>query len=197
MYQKAMYNYHSELSVRKAQNNEDVHPFSSEWYTWPLIKRPLWFYVGRYYDDNGELEKYGTIACMGNPAIWWLGIATTLFTLVYSLIKRNKEGLILCVMIATTWLTYAFIDREMFIYHFFITLPFVMLTIVFAVSKLVEWKNITKYVMPVLCSIFLGFFIYFYPVFSGIPVDPDYIDQTKWFKAESTSVNEWGHSWYY
>ena len=201
-YQGAMYNYHSELQLRKVKNNEEAHAFSSEWYTWPFMKRPLWFYCGRFYNDDGSLEKYGTIACMGNPAIWWLGIITTIFTLVYSLIKRNKEGLILILMIAITWLTYAFIKREMFIYHYFITLPFVMLTIVFAFSKLIEWKNKFKIILPILCTVFLGFFIYFYPVYSGIPVDPQYIEKTKWFKAEYHSDtkkydNEWGKSWYY
>ncbi len=181
-YQKAMYQYHSELQLRKNATGDEGHPFSSKWYTWPYIGRPLWFYVGRFYNDNDQLVKYGTIACMGNPAIWWLGIITTLFTLIYSLIKRNKEGLILMVMIAATWLTYAFVDREMFIYHYFITLPFVMLTIVFALSRLIEWKNQFKIVIPILCTVFLGFFIYFYPVFSGIPVDIGYIKQTQWFE---------------
>ena len=181
-YQRAMYIYHSELQMRKEATGDEIHPFSSKWYTWPYIGRPLWFYVGRFYDDADHLVKYGTIACMGNPAIWWLGMGTTIITLIYSLIKRNKEGMILMVMIAATWLTYAFIDREMFIYHYFITLPFVMLTIVFALSRLIEWKNHFKILLPILCTIFLGFFIYFYPVFSGIPVDKDYIKQTQWFE---------------
>lgn len=182
-YQKGMYYYHSELQIRKKKNNEEDHAFSSKWYTWPIIKRPLWFYVSRFYNPDGSLDKYGTIACMGNPAIWWLGIGTSLITAIYSLIKRNREGLIITVMIMATWLTYAFIDREMFIYHYFITLPFVMLTIVFALSRLIEWKNSFKILLPILCTIFLGFFIYFYPVYSGIPVEQSYIKETRWFKT--------------
>ena len=182
IYQKAMYNYHSELSLRKSENQENAHPYSSKWYTWPIMKRPLWFYVSRFYNEDPSLSKYGTIACMGNPAIWWLGIGTTIITLVYSLFKRDREGLMIIVMICATWLTYAFVDREMFIYHYFITLPFVMLSIVFAISKLVEWKNAVKIIMPVLCVVFLGFFIYFYPVYSGIPVSHSYITKTQWLK---------------
>ena len=166
-YQKAMYKYHSELTAE--------HPYSSPWYDWPTMKKPMWFYIGRFQDDS-----VGTIACMGNPAIWWIGIVTTAFTLIYTLIKRDKKGAILIAMIAATWLTYAKIGRIMYIYHYFITLPFVMLTIIFTISKLAKWKKQLDYIMPALTLIFLCNFIYFYPIYSGKPVNIDYIKKTEW-----------------
>lgn len=169
-YQKAMYDYHSKL--------EATHPYTSKWYEWPIMKRPLWFYIGRF--DN---DKIGTIACMGNPAIWWLSTATAIFTLIYTIIKKDKEGLIILVMIIATWITYAFIGRIMFIYHYFITLPYMMLTIVFTISKLAKWKSKVDYCIPALCAIFLTFFIYFYPVYSGMPVRLKYIKATEWFNS--------------
>ena len=95
-YQKIMYTYHSKL--------KDSHTYSSKWYEWPIIKRPLWYYIGRF-DDN----KIGTIACMGNPAIWYIGIITTIATLIYGIIKKEKESLIIIAMILSTWLPYSFI----------------------------------------------------------------------------------------
>lgn len=169
-YQKAMYDYHSKL--------EATHPYTSKWYEWPIMKRPLWFYIGRF--DN---DKIGTIACMGNPAIWWLSTATAIFTLIYTIIKKDKEGLIILVMIIATWITYAFIGRIMFIYHYFITLPYMMLTIVFTISKLAKWKSKVNYCIPALCAIFLAFFIYFFPVYSGMPVRLKYIKATEWFNS--------------
>ena len=169
-YQKAMYDYHSKL--------EATHPYTSKWYEWPIMKRPLWFYIGRF--DN---DKIGTIACMGNPAIWWLSTATAIFTLIYTIIKKDKEGLIILVMIIATWITYAFIGRIMFIYHYFITLPYMMLTIVFTISKLAKWKSKVDYCIPALCVIFLAFFIYFFPVYSGMPVRLKYIKATEWFNS--------------
>lgn len=169
-YQKAMYDYHSKL--------EATHPYTSKWYEWPIMKRPLWFYIGRF--DN---DKIGTIACMGNPAIWWLSTATAIFTLIYTIIKKDKEGLIILVMIIATWITYAFIGRIMFIYHYFITLPYMMLTIVFTINKLAKWKSKVDYCIPALCAIFLAFFIYFFPVYSGMPVRLKYIKATEWFNS--------------
>lgn len=171
-YQKRMYDYHSNL--------EADHPFTSKWYTWPIMQKPVWFYSARF--ENGNV---GTISCLGNPAIWWLAIGTTLFTLIYSFLEKDKSGLMLIVMICSTWLTYAFIGRVMFLYHYFITLPFVMLTIVYMIQKLSLWKKNFKYIMPVLSIAFLIVFIYFYPIYSGKPVNPKYIQDTKlletWF----------------
>lgn len=169
-YQQAMYHYHSTLKAS--------HPYTSKWYEWPIMKRPLWFYISRF--DNNTI---GTIACMGNPAIWWLSMITAIYTLTYTIITRNKEGAILIVMIAITWFTYALIGRIMFIYHYFITLPFMMLTIPFAVSKLAEWKPKIDYIMPVLTLIFLGTFIYFYPIYSGKPVSIEYVKKTEWLNS--------------
>lgn len=95
-YQKIMYTYHSRLT--------DSHTYSSKWYEWPIIKRPLWYYIGRF-DNN----KIGTIACMGNPAIWYVGILTTILTIIYGILKKEKESLILSIMILATWLPYSFI----------------------------------------------------------------------------------------
>ena len=142
------------------------------------MKRPLWFYISRF--DDG---KVGTIACMGNPAIWWLSIVTATFTLIYTIIKKDREGSILFVMIAITWFTYALIGRIMFIYHYFITLPFMMLTIPFMISRLAKLNKKIDYIMPILSLIFLGIFIYFYPIYSGKPVSIEYIQKTEWLNS--------------
>lgn len=58
-----------------------------------------------------------------------------------------------------------------------------MLTIPFAVSKLAEWKPKIDYIMPVLTLIFLGTFIYFYPIYSGKPVSIEYVKKTEWLNS--------------
>ena len=169
-YQQNIYEYHSTL--------EATHPFTSSWYTWPILYKPMWYYVG-YFGNN----LVSTISCMGNPFIWWIGIITTVvISLIYTLIKRNKESAILLVMIASTWIPYVFIGRVMFIYHYFITLPFVMLSIVFFLKQMEE-KLHKKFLTIIILIVFLLGFIYFYPVYSGKKVSKDYIEQTKWMDS--------------
>ncbi len=168
-YQVNIYNYHSTL--------EATHPFTSSWYTWPILYKPMWYYV-KYYPDN----IVSTISCMGNPFIWWSGAICTIISLIYMLIKKDKEAALFIVMIISTWFPYLFIGRVMFIYHYFITLPFVMLSIVFCIKKIEEKLN-KKIVSLIILIIFLVGFIYFYPVYSGVKVSKDYIEQTKWFES--------------
>ena len=44
--QKNMFNYHSGLT-------NDTHPFRAEWYTWPLILKPMYYYSGRDFMPSG------------------------------------------------------------------------------------------------------------------------------------------------
>lgn len=59
--QKTMFNYHSAL--------KDSHPYSSRWYQWPIMYRPMWYYSGVTANDLRE-----GISAFGNPLVWWAGI---------------------------------------------------------------------------------------------------------------------------
>src|SRR6202011_1324888 len=50
------------------------HPYSSHWYTWPIMEHPVLF----YYDAPAS-KPISSITDMGNPAIWWLAIPALLF----------------------------------------------------------------------------------------------------------------------
>lgn len=175
LYQYAMYQYHSNINTRA---DYVEHPYASKWYTWPIMYRPMWFYTASFEDNMRS-----TIASMGNPAIWWLSILTFVLMVGYAVIKRDKVGLFLLVLICSTWLAYAIVPREMYIYHYFLTSILMMLTIVYVVSKLVEWKPQLGWLVPTLASIFLIIFIYFYPIYSGAVVSEKYIESTKWLSS--------------
>jgi len=166
---KNMFSYHSQLTA--------THDFSSQWYTWPVMYKPVWYYVG-YFGGNIK----GTIVGIGNPAIWWFGVLASLFVLLMSILKRKKEYLFILVFILCTWLPYLFIGRVMFMYHYFPTLPFIMLAIVALVKFITEKiKNNSFYLFYIALVILM--FVCFYPVISGMITTTDYIDSLKWFSS--------------
>lgn len=166
---KNMFNYHSRLTA--------THDFASKWYTWPVMYKPVWYYVGYY---GGNIKS--TIVGIGNPAIWWFGIIASIFTLIMSILKKNKENLFILVFILCTWLPYLFIGRVMFMYHYFPTLPFIMLAIVGLIKFITEKiKNNSVYLFYVAVVILL--FVCFYPVISGMPTTNEYIDSLKWLSS--------------
>lgn len=58
-----------------------------------------------------------------------------------------------------------------------------MLSIPNIINKLSTFIKRIDILLPILSIIFLGFFIYFYPVYSGIPVKKERIVKTEWFKT--------------
>lgn len=166
---KNMYDYHAGLL--------EGHDFSSKWYTWPIMIKPVWYYVGYY---GGNIKS--TIVGIGNPAIWWFGLLAMFYALAAAIMKRKKEILFILVFIACCFLPYAFIGRVMFMYHYFPALPFIMLVIVAFMKWIMEKvKNDSIYIFYI-ALVILMFFI-FYPVVSGMLTTSDYIDSLKWLSS--------------
>jgi len=167
-----MYKYHSEL--------EAEHPFTSNWYTWFIMKRPVWYYSGTV-----EEGLHSTIAGIGNPIIWWTGIVGMIYVLIKGIIKLDGKCWFIIVAILTGLIPYLSISRIMFMYHYFPILPFMMLSIVMLI-KGIEEKIKFKKIYLIYILIIISVFIYFYPVVSGMTVSKEYVEATQWLD-----------SWYY
>ena len=96
--------------------------------------------------------------------------------------KRNKETFFILMFILCTFMPYMFIGRAMFMYHYFPTLPFVMLAIVALMKAITEKiKTDTVYIFYTLLIIVV--FFVFYPITSGIVTTNEYIDALKWLSS--------------
>jgi hypothetical protein len=164
-----MYNYHANLDA--------THPFSSSWYNWPLMTKPVWLYTG-----GTKSGFYMTISDIGNPAIWWTGILGFIYLVIDSIKKRNKNSIFILIFILSTFIPYIFIGRLMFMYHYFITLPFIMLGIVSLIKWITEKLKSNKAYYAYVILIIIVFMI-FYPITSGLPVKWDYVDSLKWLSG--------------
>jgi len=166
---REMFNYHSTLP--------DRHKFESVWYQWPIMYKPVWYYVGYH---GGNLKS--TIVGIGNPIIWWSGLVGAAYALIKTLLKREKESAFILIFILCTFLPYVFIGRTMFMYHYFPTLPFVMLSIVALIKWITEKiKNNSFYIFYILLVVVI--FFVFYPVTAGVVTTNDYIDALKWLSS--------------
>lgn len=67
---------------------ESTHPYSSYWFEWPIMYRPIYYFSNTL--ENGM--KQG-ISAFGNPAVWWLGIGAVAYTMAVAIIVplRNKN----------------------------------------------------------------------------------------------------------
>lgn len=176
--QGSMYYYHSTLT--------STHPFSSAWWSWPLISRPVWLYVSHL--PNGLTS---TISLMGNPAVWWTGFASIIIItiaflkdVIHRFVKKVSIKLNLPVVFILTffffqWVPYMFISRVVFIYHFYVNVPFLCLGSAYFINK--YWRyNWGKVAAIVFFALVVLVFALFYPVISGAPASASSIDSLKW-----------------
>jgi len=178
--QGSMYNYHSTLTA--------THAFSSSWWTWPLMLKPLWLYVSTLPNNITS-----TIVLFGNPLVWWVGFACIIGVSILVLVeivrasgkRLGKVGLpaiFITAFFFFQWVPYMLISRVTFIYHFYVNVPFLCLAAAYFISK--YWSS--KWVKVAAIAYFAGvvaLFGLFYSVISGMPASNSWIDSLKWFSG--------------
>lgn len=170
--QKYMLNYHSNLDP------DTVHAYSSSAYTWPFSIRPVFF----FWAQNAAPGMEGVLWCMGNPILWWGGIAAMLYLLGRRKKDAAKDHAMPLVIIAmlTGFAPWLFITREVFIYHYFAVVPFLILLIVYAIRHLEQqgkWGRGIGIAFAVLCVLA---FAAFYPANTGMVVPKVWLEAIRW-----------------
>ena len=185
--QLGMFGYHA--------GNTATHPFSSPWWSWPLMLKPLWMYS---YSNTNTLDgtaMVSTIVLLGNPAIWWCSIPALIFIAVKFVadIIRKREcsfvSLFILIPFLLQWIPYALITRTLFIYHFAPDVPFMIFALTYWTTFL-EKKGLSGrkglffkcVVIAFLISIAVLFFL-FYPVISGYPIAYKYKESLRWLSG--------------
>ncbi len=182
-YQIHMYNYHSGLQAE--------HSFSSSWYQWPVMSRPVWYHIT--YNYQGVPGQVCTISGFGNPVLWW-GSIPALFFGVYQWIKNHnrKAGFIIIGFLAA-YLPWVLVPRLTFLYHYFTALPFALLALLlvfhcweesgrytrkFVVGK---WTMVAPQVSMAGVLVLAGILLaVFFPVISGAATTDSYAHSLQW-----------------
>lgn len=175
--QYTMFSYHSGL--------DSTHDFSSAWYEWPIMKRPIWYY-SRVVTDTAEGGLREGISAFGNPAVWWAGIPAFLYMVYLWAKKKDKTAAFLIIGYMAQYLPWFFVTRITFIYHYFPSVVFVVLMIMYSFY---QWKQsqvrlAVIVVMVLYAAATVGLFLLFYPVLSGAPVEAAFVTKyLRWFPS--------------
>lgn len=157
-YQKIMYNYHSGLTA--------THMCQSTWYQWPFTAKSVWFYVS---GGNGWISN---ISSTGNPAVWWVssvGAVCLLLEWAMGKLKKNPALPMLLVGVLANYLPWVLVPRCVFLYHFFATVPFILLASVYLLEHLEEGNSRWRRIKWIWLGIAVVYFVLMYPAISGLP----------------------------
>ena len=184
--QIGMLNYHSTPGLGMD------HPFQSPWWQWPFILKPMWF-----AQDSYEPAGYAsTIMCMGNPWVFYLGAIAMLGALTACGLKylnlrsgvslRQGDGdltlPVLAVGFLAQYLPWVLVPRSMYIYHYFASVPFIILATAWWLDRLPRSRpRLRMGVMALYLVGALAFFVMFFPYASGWLTSTGWLDAMKWF----------------
>jgi dolichyl-phosphate-mannose--protein O-mannosyl transferase len=196
--QEAMFDYHSNLTA--------THPFQSSWYTWPTMEKPMWFYSGPQDAENmSAIYAFGNPIVWWTGFIAMLAGIGVLYSRLFDCkVKENgirhtkgffgwfdsgEKGLsdnterdsrtllFLVIGVACNLIPWMGVSRCIFIYHYFATVPFIILFTVYML------RYISRYDVRIGAGITIGLsvlaiiaFIMFLPVWTGTSVSRDYVD---------------------
>ena len=152
-------------------------------WSWPIMGRP----VGYYFSSQGNLWR--AVHGLGNPWLWWLGTGSIL-VLVWRGIRRfhGLEAFIL-IGYAANYLPCFLVSRCVFIYHYMSALAFSTLALAWLV--LLGWRHYRRFwrrVSWMAVSLVLASFLFFFPVWFGLPLRPDQFYARMWFRPNPTPL---------
>jgi dolichyl-phosphate-mannose-protein mannosyltransferase len=94
----------------------------------------------------------------------------------------DLTAIFIAVVFLFSWLSYIFISRATFIYHFYISVPLICLASAYLINQ--YWSSRRGKVAAIIFfAAVVGMFIAFYPVISGMPVSSSWIHNLKWFPS--------------
>lgn len=161
--QEQMWWYHTGLKA--------THPYSSMWWSWPFLLRPIYLYTSEEID--GWVSR---IYAFGNPAVFWFGFISVITASIYAYLEKNKRLALIIFSYIIFFVPWALSPRIMFLYHYLPSVPFMCIAIGYIL------RRFPRIIFPYL-FVCLLLFIYFYPHWAGLRI-PLWLDKSYyWFSS--------------
>ena len=195
-----------ELNLEMFRANKRItaeHSYSSKWYTWPFMLRPVY-----YWNSDVTVKEdswHEKIYFIGNPFVWWLSTITIVYVFIYSFLQglyylcsrlwqtlfraspRTKQAplriftlVLLYGIYAANFLPFIFIGRVMFLYHYLAALvTAIMITAITLASHAKPKKFLISFLIA---GTLVGFFAMF-PITYGTTLDASWPRSVFWLKS--------------
>ena len=175
----SLWHYHSEI-LNFHTKLTDAHPYSANPWSWLIQGRPTSFFYETPKSCGGASCSQEILA-LGTPILWWAATLALLVTIGYWVSKRDWQAEILLVVIGASYLPwFAIQERTMFSFYAIAFEPFLLLTLVYLLSKVP--KN-QRRIAVMFTAIVLVNFLYFLPIFLGLPITYNSWSDRMWFPS--------------
>ncbi len=167
--QRQMYYYHTHL--------KETHAYQSQWWSWPLALRPVWYYTTR----SGDLVA--NVYANGNPLLYWAFLPAVVWVGRRWWGERNAALIVLATGFFGQWLPWALSPRISFVYHFLPAVPFGCLAVATALLELWGKHGRWRAVAIGYAALVAFAFAFFFPIYAAVPQTAARFDLRLWLPS--------------
>ena len=164
-------------SVRYQFGTTQTHDYSSPAWTWPVMWRPVYLYLG---DFPGTSSK---IYAMGNPLVWLPGVAFVVAAIFLSIKTKNRLLLFLTMFYFVMFIPWVLSPRIMFLYHYLPSAAFLMLISGYVLSTIFTKSRLLRNTVLIYLAAVVIAFVYFYPHWSALGINPSWDETYYWLNS--------------
>ena len=171
--QVSMFKYHAGVTAS--------HPYESKWYMWLVDARPILYYL-----DVSVPGMRTAFSAFTNPLITWAGLVAVVLCAVRLVRAKSGKALFILVGYLAQLVPWIPISRCTFAYHYFPSIPFLILAVCFLLDEMMEKKpEETTRLGHTMAGVSVGLYAAFYPTLIGLPTAAAY----------SRNILQWFPSW--
>ena len=180
-YHAEMWNFHTTLTTS--------HPYSANPWGWLIMARPTSFYYQAPHGCGASACAQEVLA-LGTPLLWWSAVAAIAVTFGYWISRREWQSGLLLLSLAAGYLPwFNWQKRTIFNFYTIAFEPFIVLIVVFALSKLLEpdssgaVSKFRRYASYGFLALVVLNFLYFLPLFLGSIITYHHWSSLMWFPS--------------
>ncbi|MDG2002349.1 MAG: phospholipid carrier-dependent glycosyltransferase [Novosphingobium sp.] len=154
----------------------EPHPYQSDWWSWPLMLRPIW-YLFEQVGDN-----FLAILLVGNPVVYWGGLLVMLAAASDWMSQRTPEMMASIGVWVFSVLIWVILPKQIGFFYYY-NFSGVVLCMVIA-TFFASFGALGARILAWFTALAAAMFVYFYPVISATPLPVD-DSWTSWVWFES------------
>lgn len=184
-YQTEVYAFHTGLTT--------PHTYQSNPWSWLVLGRPVsYFYEDPKAGQDGCTAAGGCareVLALGTPLLWWAACFALLYVLYRWLFKRDwRAGAVACGVAAGYLPWFLYQERTIFLFYAVVFVPFLCLALAMMIGAIIgppgsteRRRTVGAVGAGVLVLLIVWNFIYFYPLYTGMPIPKSAWHHRMWF----------------
>lgn len=185
-YHRQMWSFHTTLNT--------PHDYMANPLTWPIQLRPTSFYWRNLTDHPGlcslspDTKCIAAVTSLGNPVLWWLGTLCAILAPAIGIFVRRGDCKLWFVAIGFIggWLPWVqYLNRTTFTFYSIVILPWIIISICYVADWIKEVFSpvVRTYIIRLSTAIIFAASIFFYPIWTAMPVPYDFWYMHMWFSS--------------